>query len=49
MEIFRVHFQVSVMELTDGNMNGVGFRRRQFTGDVVGCTRDCIDRMCLES
>ena len=24
------------------------FRRRQFTSDVVGHTRDCIDRMCPE-
>ena len=37
------------MELMDRNMNGVGLRRRQFTGNVVGCTRDCIDGMCPES
>ena len=30
------------------DMEGVGFRRRGFTSDVVGHTGHCMDRMCLE-
>ena len=26
----------------------VDFGGRWFTGDVVGCTRDCVNGMCLE-
>ena len=33
----------------DRDMEGVGFRRRQFTGDVVGHMGHCMDRMCPES
>ena len=29
-------------------LDGVDFGGRQFTGDVVGHTRDCVNRMCLE-
>ena len=29
-------------------MEEVGFRRRQFTGNVVGHTRHCVDGMYLE-
>ena len=32
-----------------GDTEGVGFRRRQFTGDVVGYMGRCMDRMCPES
>ena len=28
--------------------DGVGFGGRQFTGDVVGHTRDYVNGMCLE-
>ena len=38
-----------LMGRRDGDMEGVGFRRRWFTGDVVGHTRHCMDRMCPES
>ena len=29
-------------------LDRIGFGERQFSGDMVGCTRDYVNGMCLE-
>ena len=55
MEVFRVHFQVPIMEPSQshasrwkGDGGGGDLEEGSFTDNVVGCTGYCIDRMCLK-